>query len=319
MHEAFHTLQPGLGLKPAVSDLGSNGHLDTRDGRVWLRAEFAALRVALASSGDARVQAMQDALSFRAYRRSLWPDAAIQERSLELVEGTAEATGVDAALKGPAERIAAAVYDIDTTEKYPTYVRSFAYATGPAYGELLDAKSPDWRRQVTPDFDFGAATAKAYGFAEPHGDATLATQAFARYGGQQVIAEEDARARRIEEANARYRGALVTGATLTLPMRKFNISFNPQQVHDLPGQGSVYEIVHISDSWGSLDVKSGLALIPQSFDKVSVPLSGVPKGVHLSGAGWTVELKDGFVCVPDPAKPGSFLLQAAKPGASPSP
>ena len=308
MHEAFHTLQPGLGLKAPVSDLGSNGHLDTRDGRIWMRAEFAALRVALTHSGEARRRALDDALLFRAYRRSLWPGAAIQERSLELIEGTAEATGVDAGLGTLPQRIAAAVRDIDTTEGYPSYVRSFAYATGPAYGELLDAKVPDWRRHVTSDFDFGVAAAKAYGLTEPRADAARALRAFRRYDGAQVIAEEDARARRIAAADAHYRAALITGPTLTFPLRKFTINFNPQQVHDLRGQGSVYEILHISDIWGSLDVKSGMALITKAFDQVSVPLAGVPKGTHLSGAGWTAELVSGSTLVPDSAKPGSYIL-----------
>lgn len=313
MHEGYHTLQPGLGLTGTVSDLGSNGHLDTRDGRIWLRAEFAALRVALLSSGDARTQALKDALLFRAYRRSLWPDAAAQEQSLELNEGIAEATGVDAGLPDTQQRIAAAVNDIDTTQKYETYVRSFAYATGPSYGELLDAKSPDWRRQVTSTFDFGVATAQAYGLAIPKPDAALAMQAFHRYGGEQVIAEEDARAKQIAEANARYTAALITGPTLTLPMRNFNISFNPQRVHSLPGDDSVYETLHITDKWGVLDVASGMALIPKSFDKVSVPITGAPKGGHLAGAGWTAELTPGWTLAPDPAKPGSFLLVAPKP------
>ena len=46
MHESYHRIQPALGLEGG-GGLGMNGHLDTRAGRIWLRAELHALRSAL--------------------------------------------------------------------------------------------------------------------------------------------------------------------------------------------------------------------------------------------------------------------------------
>lgn len=311
MHEGYHSIQQDMGLRGS-GGLGQNAHLDTRDGRLWLRAEFAALKLALTQKRGARKQALADALLFRAYRRSLWPKAAAEEQGLELNEGLAESTGIDAGLTDVAGRVGAAVGDIDATQKDASYVRSFAYATGPAYAELMDAAEPDWRRHVDANFDFGTAAARAYGIPMPAADRALAEQAFQLYGAGRITVEEDARAARIAKDNARYTAQLVDGPTLTLPMGNFTISFDPRQVHTLPEKGSVYEILQIGDQWGALDVNSGLALIPSSFNQVIVPLSGAPKGKHLSGQGWKVELKDGFEVVADPAKPGSFLLQAVK-------
>ena len=58
-HEAFHRLQPELGLV-AVGEL--NAHLDTAEGRFWMQMEWNALQIALLARGEARRDAVRDAL-----------------------------------------------------------------------------------------------------------------------------------------------------------------------------------------------------------------------------------------------------------------
>jgi hypothetical protein len=58
LHELFHRIQPDLGL---ITLSGENAHLDTVEGRVWLRLEWRALARALAQSGDDRKRAVSDA------------------------------------------------------------------------------------------------------------------------------------------------------------------------------------------------------------------------------------------------------------------
>lgn len=308
MHESYHSIQPALGLQ-GDGGLGKNGELDSRDGRIWLRAEFSALRTALQASGKHRQQALADALLFRSYRMSLWPHAAADERSLELNEGLAESTGIDASLHTDKARIAAAIQDIDGVEKERSFVRSFAYATGPAYAELLDAVQSDWRRKVTPDFAFGVAAAAAYGLAFPKPDKQRAMAAIAKYDGKKIIAEEDTRAKLTAERNARFTKALVNGPTLTLPLKKFSISYDPRMVYTLPGHGSVYQTLTLGDAWGKLTVHDdGMALISSAFDSVTVPLEGTPKGSKLSGHDWSLTLSESVRLKPDPKHKGSFIV-----------
>lgn len=315
MHESWHRLQPGLGLLGS-GGLGTNGHLDTEPGRTWLRAELHALRTALLARGSARRQAIADALRFRAYRRSLWPNAAAQEDGLELNEGMAESTGIDAALPQPAERVAAAVADIDHYEKQPSYVRSFAYATGPAYAELLDAVRPDWRRDVDAHFSFARAVAAAYRISLPAADRKAAELALGRYGGGEIRKEEARRARAIAVREQRYDKEFVRGPTLTFPLVDFSISYDPNAVESFAGHGSVYQTVRIGDVWGRLDVKSGGALVDTRFKAISVPIASAPAcGGRLSGAGWSAELKPGFAVEASDGKPGSWKIAAARPGA----
>ncbi len=50
-----------------------NEHLDTVEGRYWLRLEWRALARALRESGDARVLAVREALAFRQARHARFP------------------------------------------------------------------------------------------------------------------------------------------------------------------------------------------------------------------------------------------------------
>jgi hypothetical protein len=310
MHESYHSIQGALGLQGS-GGLGQNGHLDTRNGRIWFRAELAALRVALRSSDAARVQALSDALMFRNYRHSLFSKAAREERGVELNEGLAESTGIDATLSDPQARIAAALADMDSVEQDPSYVRSFAYATGPAYAELLDAAVPAWRQQIGPGFDFGNTAAADYNLTLKPADVATIQGRLARYGGPKLAAEEDKRDAIVQARNARYTAALVSGETLSVALGQFSISFDPRDVHELQYRGSVYENLSIGGAWGNLKVASGMALIPSKFDKVILPLKGTPVGPHLKGPRWTLDVKPGYMLQPDPAKHGSWMLVAA--------
>ncbi len=112
--------------------------------------------------------AISDALTFRARRQALFPDAHAQETELEENEGVAEYTVVRLGIPDNAEhRARYTVEEVGRIEKLGSYVRAFAYATGPTYGLLLDrydqgpdtakesdASSPTWVKEVkvTPDF-----------------------------------------------------------------------------------------------------------------------------------------------------------------------
>ncbi len=313
MHESCHRIQPALGLAQS-GRIGANAHLDTGAGRIWLRGEFHALRAALEAHGQARRQAIADALRFRTYRRSLWPHAAAEEDALELNEGMAESTGIDVAIATPAARIDAAIRDIDHHEKDPSYVRSFAYATGPAYAELLDAVAPGWRRDVNLDFDFGKSVARAYHISMPTPDAKAAHAALKRYGGKQIIAEETQRAKRVAARNRRYAAEFLRGPTVTFPLSHMRISFDPRAVESFAGHGSVYHMLTVSADWGTLQVKSGDALINSAFNKVTVPITTRPDGSSLADRGWSADLKPGFELSPDKRKKNSYEVTGSNSG-----
>lgn len=139
-HESWHRIQDTLKLPGSMP---ANSHLDSMQGRLWLQLEWRALAAALTTKGEQRQAAAKNALTFRAHRRMLFPQADAEERALEMNEGLAEYTGVK--LSGRPNLAQYAASQLKEAEGKETFVRSFAYASGTAYGILLDEAGAAWR------------------------------------------------------------------------------------------------------------------------------------------------------------------------------
>ncbi len=309
MHESFHRIQPQLGFEfNSTRSISGAGYLDTLTGRVWLRGEMHALRSALNSGGSHRREALADALRMRLYRHVLFAQAAQDEREQDLLEGLAESTGIDAGLPSQ-ERIGYAIHDIDLVEEQPSYVREFPYATGPAYSELLDVAQPGWRRNVTPSTDVAMLAARAYGLNLNSPTRSEAQSIIARYGGAAIESEEAGRAVRKAAEDKKYATEFLTGSTLTLPMMKFSIKFDPRDIEQFESHGSVYHSLVVNSPWGTITVAGGDALITPDFQRLVVPAPLSPGGSNLRGDGWNLRLSRGYKIGPDNQKPGSYTIE----------
>ncbi len=305
-HEMFHRLQPALSIAAPAED--GNEHLDTLEGRYWLQLEWRALADALAAT-DAVAQhtAMMDALAFRAERHHQFPAAAQDEAALELNEGLAEYTGVVVGNPSPATRVQAALHDLRAHVADRSFVRSFAYATGPAYGLLLDQAAPGWRSDLAHHArDLGTRLAEATG-APPQTDVTALRAAAARYDGPALreaeTLREQQRLAQLEHNRARF----VTGPVVRLDLRSMRIQFNPNTMQPLPGRGTVYPTMRLTDVWGSLEVTDG-ALMQSDWKAVFVqaPANTEPP---LQGPGWSLDLKPEWSLVPG-TRNGDYVLKA---------
>jgi hypothetical protein len=296
-HELWHRVQEGLGLPSAVV---ANAHLDERDGRLWLRLEGRALRAALLAGGAERRARAADAVAFRLRRAALFPGAASEEATLELNEGLANYTGLRLAGWSEAERRARAVRLLDSMDVSPSLARSFAYATGPAYGLLLDASGDaDWRRAVRPPADLARRLARRLGpgALEPRGEAAVLRLA-ERYGHAGLLAAERERAARRAARLAELRARFVDGPVLRLPMAQMQVSFDPTAQESLDTLGVVYPKLTVSAAWGILTVASGGALLGWNTGRVVVPAPKDATARPVAGDGWTLELKEGWEVAP---------------------
>jgi hypothetical protein len=289
MHESWHGVQEALGL-PARSP--NPAHLSSVTGRIGMRLEWRALAAALRAR-DARAErlAISDALAFRAWRRQLDPQAGLLENHLELNEGLAEYTGQQ--LSGRArldEHIAAG---LAIRESDPSFVRSFAYGSGPAYGRLLDRHAPGWRRSVHAGDDLGERLAAALGLGAAAEAPALPAEAAGRHGHAQVQAEEDALEAQRLAAAKRWRDRLVDGPTVFLPFRRMNISFDPGSLFALPPEGTVYPTLRVVDEWGVLEAEQG-ALIGDDWSGVRLPGPATLDGNVVRGPGWSLPLAGGW-------------------------
>jgi hypothetical protein len=301
-HEIFHRIQPDLGLMAPDS---LNLHLDTAEGRLWLQLEWRALAAALSTQGPSKSQAIRDALAFRNHRHTVFPGSAKTEASLEIAEGIPEYTGT---LVGTPDLDSArwhAIGKLVDPEQGMTFVRSFAYTSGPPYGILLDERSPGWRSKLSVNSDLGellAATLPA------SAKKTSAVKRASNYGAEAIRVAELERAQRAEVAKSRYRSRLIDGPTLLLPGgKKFAFSFNPSALVSLGGTNTVYPTFHASAEWGTLDVNDGV-LVPTDFSSATVAAPINNQGSHLEGPGWTLDLAPGWKVIPD-AKVGNYTVR----------
>ena len=303
LHGLFHRIQPELGL---MAEDGFNEHLDTLEGRVWMKLEWRALRRAVESSGSGRAEAIADALAFRRERRRRFPGAADNERRDEIREGLPSYTGIAAWANSPADAHRAAATALAGGEAQPSFVGNFEAASGPGYGVLLDDLLPEWRRKVRATSDLGDLLASATN-RPPTTDLAVAA---ARYDVATLRTAEEARDRAQQVRVAELRRRFVDGPVLTMPAAGSGSSDTTGSV-GIPGAGTVYfRNFTRSAKWGSLNANGGV-LLAADGTTLSVPVTGRLEGTTLQGDGWSVTLNAGWVVQPA-ARPGSFTIVRQK-------
>lgn len=305
-HELFHRIAPNLDLQ-----LGRGGdmrHLDTLEGRYLLQLEWRALAAALqAPDAAARTRAVADALLFRAERYRLFPAAAAEEQALELNEGLAEYTGVRAGLETDALRLRAALGDLKAHAGDDSFVRSFAYATGPAYGLLLDIYAPDWRKRIARQPRFDLLLAQAAKLAPPGAAPERIAERAVAYDGPALRTAEAQRDAQRQLVLGRYRAKFVEGPVVAIALRHMNIQFDPRNLQPLDDRGTIYPNARITDDWGVLETQNGVLLSPK-WDAVTLSGPATASGSTIKGDGWTIALKPGWTAAPG-ARPGDLELK----------
>lgn len=315
MHESFHREQEALGLRQADA---LNNHLDMRAGRTWLRFEYRALSRALDALPNSTLAThhAQSALIFRAERRSIYPGSDSLEATLEIQEGLPEYTGQRLAMRltgeGPA-RVAQYVRDYEANA--PTFVRAFAYGTGPAVGVLLDHFSPNWRDAVRTRRDLGALLAQSIDFKAPS-PRVLGSAARARaqeYGWDEVDRAEAARESDRAPVMREYRARLQDGPTITLAQSRDSLSwsFDPTELIGFDLSSAIYPSGTFSAGWGKLTVERGGVLVANDLSRIRIgaPANGTgTAGTTITGDGWTLALNPGWTPASDPSRAGSFIV-----------
>ena len=302
LHGLFHRIQPELEFMQGMQGDGSNEHLDTLEGRVWMQLEWRALRRAVEATGSDRVKAIADALAFRRERRRLFPGAADDERRDEIREGLASYTGIAAWANSPADARRAAAAAAAGGELQTSFVGNFEAASGPAYGVLLDDLMPGWRRQLRSTSDLGDLLASA----TKRPPTTDLAAAAARYDGSTLRTAEEARDRAQQVRVAELRRRFVDGPVLTMPAAGSGTSDTTGSVV-IPGAGTVFfHNFTRSARWGHLDANNGV-LLSTDGTTLFVPVAGPLEGTTLRGDGWSATLNSGWVARPA-ARPGSFVI-----------
>jgi hypothetical protein len=303
MHELFHRLQAKLKMG-WHSDNNENSHLNTLEGRYYLQLEFRALKRALQSYDKQQcINAVQDALIFRERRYQLFPKAANEEQALELDEGLAEYTGDKLADTDADKQRNLVINEFEKRSTDTTFVRSFAYATGPAYGFLLDQFDPKWRQKIVRKGEKSLSNmlAKAISFKHRSSIPESMTDAAAqRYDGSTLRKQEIERQEKNNRILATNKSKFTTGPILRIKLSgKRSIQFDPRNLQPLENLGTVYPSARITDEFGILEVSDGALVNALSNEVIVVAPSKNVEGPELTGDGWKLSLKQNWRIVPE--------------------
>src|SRR5687768_3942079 len=297
LHEMFHGVQPQLGLAVGILE---NEHLDALDGRYWLQLEWRALARALTASGVQRNAAVRDALAFRQERRRIYPAVTENERGLEINEGVASYAGTVLAASSRADATASALAGLTSGKQGESFVRTFAYASGPAYGLLLDEASPGWQRALRSSDDLGILLMNALAV-QP---ANEAVGAAGEYGGDELRAAEQQREQLRQDRINELRLRFVDGPVLVIPGGGSSMS-DSRGATVIPGSGTVYfHPYRASGNWGTLEAEKGVLLGSDGRTR-RVPAPVRRDDVTFFGDGWTFKAAPGWT-VREAARRGDY-------------
>jgi hypothetical protein len=304
LHESFHIVQMRLGLGVGTVE---NEQLDTADGRYWIRLEWRALARALRESGAARAQAVSDALAFRQARHARFANSAETERAVDINEGLASYTGTVLAAPSHAAAIARAIDLLVEGEKGDSFVRTFPYTYGPAYGLLLDAASPGWPRRVRATDDLAVMLMRALAV-QPAADVAMAAT---RYDGAEIRAAEDQREQQRQARIAELRLRFVDGPVLVMPGGGGGYT-DSHGAAVIPDVGTVYfGSYRVTGVWGTLDAEKGVLISSDGRTRhLPAPVPG--DAATISGDGWTFKTSAGWM-VREGARQGDYEVVPRQP------
>jgi hypothetical protein len=184
-------------------------------------------------------------------------------------------------------------------------VRSFAYVSGPAYGELLDESKISWRQQIRVEDDFGSLLERVMALKLPPATRMEVMKRSTAYDGDALIAAETQREALHQQKLNQYRARFFENPVLILPVtNKFQFSFDPNNLMPLDESATVYPTLWVSDSWGVLDCSQGALLLRENgrVAEIRIPLPKDVDSLPLRGEGWTLELSVGWKMEPGPRK-----------------
>jgi hypothetical protein len=165
---------------------------------------------------------------------------------------------------------------------------------------LLDEWSPRWTRRIKIGDDL-AQLVRAAAPIQPSEDAAAIAKS---YGGEELHIAEAKRDTEQKARVAELRRRFVEGPVLVLPGAR-TTSFGTNGMTPIPGEGMVYPGFRGSDDWGSVEASTILKATDGS--KLTLAAPAVTEGATLSGDGWTVNLKPGWVVQPGNRK-GDFQV-----------
>jgi hypothetical protein len=305
VHSLFHCYQERHDLKPSTFN---TRHLNDKNTRFYLKLEWKALTNAIGATGEARKQAIRDALIFRCARRELFPEAITDENKFENFEGLATFTYIKLCTEGVDEVRERILEYLDRIYKNTSYASGYGFVHGALYATLLNDMGFDFRQIQQSDFDLGKAACDAYGVTLPEICRDIAGSLAMNYDIQAIRTEESEREAMINDRTGKIIVTFFEKPVVTVKMESPNFSYEPEDINFLDSLGTLYEHLRVSDNWGRLTVDDGGALLANDLQTLRISARDIEiDRNHISGSGWHLVLNDGWQAVT--GENGSLAVQ----------
>jgi hypothetical protein len=275
-HEVFHCDQYILNLTGSWTQCK---HLNEYEARCLLRLEFTALLKALKSNTVDSV-AIIDALTFRAYRYALYPNAYIEESQIEMLEGIANYTG----LKLSGETHDEILTQLNTKMNYNPQL--FAYWTGAAYCFVLDRVDSLWRKQIRKNDNFLYFVQGSMNVQLPDNLKQHIENVQNNYGWHEIATLEKSIAKETKHNVKRYKTLFFQKPVVYIDTKKCReLTFMSNIIFPL-ANGKVYDRFSTSGDWGHLHSTNEIFLSDEI--RLTAPIKVTDTTVK--GIGWEITL-----------------------------
>lgn len=290
IHEAFHRLQPELG----VTNKGyENNHLDNITARILMKLEWSALKTSISKSDSIDCHSILDALIFRNYRRSLFPGSDSMENRFEIHEGLAEYTSNKLCSSSVEELEGHLLAKHEDYWNKESLVRSFGYYSGFFYAFLLDRAKISWRGSVTSSTDLGMLLRDSLNLIMPLNLQRAYDSIKTNYNYSAIKDSEELILKTKEALIRKYTDSFLKNPVLKIGLIYPHFGFNVNSLQPLDSCGVVYETIVIIDEWGTLNVSSEGCMISNDWSYALVPATFIKvKENKIQSTSWELILND---------------------------
>jgi hypothetical protein len=272
--------------------------MDEKEARLWLKLEWRALRNAINTDGDQRVQAIRDALIFRGTRREIYPQFINDENKFEDYEGLTTFTYTLLCTSSKEEIRSKLFASLDRVYKFQSYARTYGFISGGLYGYLAYEKGFDFKTINSDSIDLGNIVKELYNIQLPAVKRDVAGSLALNYDVGSINTEEEQRLADIKERRNKQLATFTEKPVVFLELESPYFDFEPENIRSLDTLGTIYTAMRVSDNWGKLTVDKGGCLISYNLKYLRITAKNFREAKnHYYGDGWHLILNSDWEVV----------------------
>jgi hypothetical protein len=295
IHSLFHRFQETEGY---TSSGYNTTNMDERPARIWLKLEWKALRKAIESEGNEQKVAIRDALIFRGASHELYPQFIPDNTRFENYEGLATFTYTLLCTDSPETLKTRLLENLDRIYSYMSYSRSYGSVHGALYASLLHQKGFDFSTIKSEDINLADLVRQLFDIELPLVCRDVAGSLALNYDIREIRQEETDRESAIEEGIKRQLSTFIDKPVVFIELESPYFDFEPEDVHPMGSQGTLYNKLRISDNWGKLTVEKGGCLVANNLAYLRVTAKGYKADKNrIEGEDWSLMLNNNWEMV----------------------